>query len=199
MIPVLYAPDSLINLHGGNAGLGLGFLTDCISATVTEERNGMFELQIEYPVNGILFDKITYCSWIVAKPYVGGNDQIFRVYKISKPLNGRCMIYAEHVSYLLSYAVVSPVNLDPGHGVVYEKWPGNKTCSEILTLISNNIMDITSSSGITPFSSVSFTFTDKKASISSKPFAMTEPKSVREYLLDDKWSILSVYGDGEFK
>ena len=33
--------------------LGLGGLADAISCTVTEERNGEYELEMEYPVNGI--------------------------------------------------------------------------------------------------------------------------------------------------
>ena len=31
---------------------GLGALSDAISCTVTEERNGMYELEMQYPVSG---------------------------------------------------------------------------------------------------------------------------------------------------
>ena len=113
MIPILFdreiSPKTIVN----SSNLGLGMLNDCISATVTEELNGKFELTIEYPVDGIHFADIDYCSWIKATPHVRAADtgeqyQLFRVYKISKPVNGVCTISAEHVSYMLSYAFISP-------------------------------------------------------------------------------------------
>ena len=39
---------------------GLGRLIDAISCTVTEERNGSYELHMEYPIDGALMDQITY-------------------------------------------------------------------------------------------------------------------------------------------
>ena len=37
---------------------GLGALSDAISCEVTEERNGAFELQMEYPITGIHYQDI---------------------------------------------------------------------------------------------------------------------------------------------
>lgn len=37
---------------------GLGALSDAISCEVTEERNGTFELQMEYPITGIHYQDI---------------------------------------------------------------------------------------------------------------------------------------------
>lgn len=113
MIPILFdrqiSPKTIVSSNN----LGIGMLNDCISATVTEELNGKYELTIEYPIDGIHFADIDYCSWIKAKPHVRAEDtgeqyQLFRVYKISKPVNGVCTINAEHVSYMLSYAFISP-------------------------------------------------------------------------------------------
>ena len=38
--------------------LGLGVLRDAISVSVTEELNGLFELTIEYPIDGYLFNEL---------------------------------------------------------------------------------------------------------------------------------------------
>ena len=39
---------------------GLGVLTDAISCTVTEERNGAFELTMQYPDTGVHFADLPY-------------------------------------------------------------------------------------------------------------------------------------------
>lgn len=82
--------------------LGKGKLSDAISCTVTEERNGIYELEMKYPVSGIHFEDIELRGFIVAKPNYYDYQQPFRIYKISKPLNGICTIYAQHISYDLS-------------------------------------------------------------------------------------------------
>lgn len=53
MIPILYDSNE-INFDSN----GLGRLRDCISCIVTEERNGIYECDFEYPVDGANFDKI---------------------------------------------------------------------------------------------------------------------------------------------
>ena len=54
MIPILY--DSNETEFSSN---GLGRLRDTISATVVEERNGIYELSFDYPIDGVNYDKIT--------------------------------------------------------------------------------------------------------------------------------------------
>ena len=87
---------------------GLGRLSDCFSCTVTEERNGAYELEMEYPLYGIHFDDIEIGSIICATPADGKGIQPFEVYKITKPLNGVVKIYAEHISYRLNRIPVLP-------------------------------------------------------------------------------------------
>lgn len=82
---------------------GLGVLNDATSAIVTEERNGVYELVIKYPVTGKRFADITYSSIIRCLTTPQGNYQTFRVYSVSKPINGIVTIHAEHISYQLSY------------------------------------------------------------------------------------------------
>lgn len=82
--------------------LGLGTLVDAITCTVTEERNGSYELQMTYPINGVHFEDIKQRCFILAKPNYLDDPQPFRIYKITKPMNGTCTIYARHISYDLS-------------------------------------------------------------------------------------------------
>lgn len=97
MIPILYAPDTAEFDTDG-----LGTLTDAITCTVTEERNGIFELEMTYPVGGQLYDKIKTQCVVKAKPSDTANLQLFRIYKITKPINKIVTVYAEHISYELA-------------------------------------------------------------------------------------------------
>lgn len=87
---------------------GIGILSDAVSCFVTEERNGTLELEMEYPIDGIHYKEIKQRSIITAKAHADGNAQPFRVYRITKPLNGIVTIYAEHISYDLSGIAVTP-------------------------------------------------------------------------------------------
>lgn len=87
---------------------GLGRLTDAISCTVREKLNGEFELTMEYPVVGVHFSEIDYDKIIVADAAQNLKRQAFRIYKISKPLNGKVTINAAHISYDLNYIPVEP-------------------------------------------------------------------------------------------
>ena len=87
---------------------GIGILCDCISCDVTEEANGIFELTMKYPMDGIHFEDISDRSIIKAKPDPFRDPQPFRVYSISKPMSGIVTVLAEHISYDLSGIPVSP-------------------------------------------------------------------------------------------
>ena len=91
MIPVLQ-----------NENEKIGFLKDAISCTVTEERNGIFELEMTYPIGGQHAEDIEIDKIILAKPNDTLQNQMFRIYEVSKPLNGIFTIKAEHISYELS-------------------------------------------------------------------------------------------------
>ena len=54
MIPVLY-PASATDF----SSFGLGVLTDTVFCEVTEERNGVFECLLKYPVSGQHYGLIT--------------------------------------------------------------------------------------------------------------------------------------------
>ena len=103
MIPVLYSEN-----EKEFKTQGLGCLTDAISCKVTEERNGSFELEMQYPIDGIHYSDIAYSRIITAVPADGEDPQPFEIYRITRPLNGKVTVYAQHISYRLSYTVTLP-------------------------------------------------------------------------------------------
>lgn len=87
---------------------GIGSLADAVSCIVTEERNSSFELELVYPITGQHYTDIQYRSLIFVKPNPFDQPQPFRVYRISKPLNGLVTVYAWHISYDLNGIPVKP-------------------------------------------------------------------------------------------
>ena len=102
MTPRYYAADSEIK------GNGVGALRDALYCTVTEERNGSYELEMGYPVSGQHYSELTLRGLICAKPNPCSEEQYFRVYKISRPINGQVIISAQHISYDLCGIPVAP-------------------------------------------------------------------------------------------
>jgi len=92
MIPVLQNDTSTI-----------GFLTDALTCVVTEECNGIFELSMTYPISGQHADLLEVDKIILAKPNDTAEDQMFRIYEVTKPISGIMTINAEHISYELSH------------------------------------------------------------------------------------------------
>lgn len=103
MKPVLFAPTATTFTTNG-----LGKLSDAASCTVKETRNGAFELTLKYPIEGIHYAEIQQRSIILAKPNPVDSAQPFRVYRISKPINGLVTVYTYHISYDLTGIPVSP-------------------------------------------------------------------------------------------
>ena len=87
-------------------GYGLGPLPDAVSALVTEERNGAFDLEMEYPLNGIGADKLEPGRILFCKARPGDTTgEPFRIYKTEKRLVGTVTVWAHHISYDLSSEV----------------------------------------------------------------------------------------------
>lgn len=101
MIPYLSATGNLDDY-------GLGKLTDCLDCKVTEEARGVYELEMSYPATGVHAADIDVERFIVAKPNYTDSPQIFKIYRISKAINGVFLINAEHISYALNGYVVLP-------------------------------------------------------------------------------------------
>lgn len=100
MIPILY-PKGATKTDTTTTN-GLGALVDCIKCEVTEERNGIYELSMQYPITGARFTEIAEGALIKAKPNDKSAPQLFRIYKSSAPLKGIVTYSAEHISYDLN-------------------------------------------------------------------------------------------------
>jgi hypothetical protein len=88
--------------------LGLGSLDETIAAVVVEELNGGYEMEMEYPITGRHFDKIQHRNIIFCKPNMYSDPQPFRIYSITKPINGIVIINAEHISYDANGVTILP-------------------------------------------------------------------------------------------
>lgn len=106
MIPILYESNETNFSHHG-----LGDLIDCTECTVTEERNGIYECELSYPIKGQHYSEISVDRIIKVKANETSNPQAFRIYRISKPINGIVKIYLQHISYDLNSNIVSPFSL----------------------------------------------------------------------------------------
>lgn len=107
MIPILYEPNETAFVSNG-----ICRLRDCLSCVVTEERNGIYECDFEYPVDGAHFSDITPGK-IIAVEHDETNDvQPFDIVSFSKPLNGIVTFHAVHISYRLTGIVVSSSNIE---------------------------------------------------------------------------------------
>ena len=110
MIPVLFKADAVeFDTYG------IGVLADCISCEVTEERNGAFELVLKYPTTGRNYAEIKSERLIKAKPNDTAKDQMFRIYRITTPLDGVVTVYAQHLSYDLSGVAALLWSLEDAH------------------------------------------------------------------------------------
>ena len=108
MIPILYSKAETVAQLVADKTNGVGRLADATSCKVQEDRNGAFTLSMTYPISGIHYADIVIGGCIKAKPNELADPQLFRIYHISKPLNGMVTIDAQHLSYDLSKAVVKP-------------------------------------------------------------------------------------------
>lgn len=88
--------------------LGLGSLDEATSSIVSEELNGTYELELEYPLTGRHFDKLQIKNIIFCSPNMYSEPQPFRIYYINKPINGKVTVNASHISYDASGIVVMP-------------------------------------------------------------------------------------------
>lgn len=98
MKPILYSADETDFSKNG-----IGILVDTISCVITEERNGLFELVMEYPITGQHAEHIHEDMIIKAIANDRDGQQLFRLYRSSKPISGITAWRAEHISYDLMY------------------------------------------------------------------------------------------------
>lgn len=86
----------------------LGALEAVRNDEVCEVLGGKFELSLQYPVSGRLFGELRIGRCITAPPNGVESAQPFRIYRISKAINGWVTVYARHISCLLNRYVCTP-------------------------------------------------------------------------------------------
>lgn len=97
MIPILYdSHEKTFNHHG------IGTLTDCITCTCERELNGTDEAEFQYPVDGIHYSDIVPDAIVKIKADEYADAQLYRIYRITKPINGVIKCYCQHISYDLN-------------------------------------------------------------------------------------------------
>lgn len=149
---------------------GIGILSDALKCNVTEERNGMFELEMRYPITGAHYADIVLRSLILAKPNPVDDPQPFRVYRITKPLNGIVTVYAQHISYDLN-------------GIPAQPFTAPSAALAMQALKDN---------AVTPCPFEFWTDRDTVATMTN-----SVPQSIRSLLGGVRGSVLDVYG-GEY-
>lgn len=166
MIPILYDPAETLFTSNG-----IGRLVDCISCEVTEERNGVYECEFTYPVDGRYYNDILEGCIIGCTHDNTGDIQPFDIYKRSIPVDGVVTFNAVHISYRLSNVILRPFTAE--------------RCDLALA-------------GLKTYSATDnqFTFVTDKSTAAT--FKVEHPASVREMLAGKEGSILDVYGGGEY-
>lgn len=153
---------------------GKGNLSDPVSCIVVEERNGSFEVELEYPIDGIHYSDIELRDFIYCKPNPFEDEQPFRIYQISKPINGIVTINAAHMSYDLSGILMPPFKANG------------------ITDVFQHFIDI-------PVTKHKFTFsTDKSSEAATNSFSTSVPNSIRGLLGGSEGSILDIFDGGEY-
>lgn len=167
MIPILYEKTETTFTSEG-----LGRLSDCISCAATEERNGIYEVEFQYPVNGALFDEIQIGRIVACTHDEQGDIQPFDIYAKSEPINGVVTFRAHHISYRLNEITVKPFTAG--------------SCVEAMSKIDSQ--SVTTNP---------FTFWTNKSVTAT--FMSETPRKARAMLGGEDNSILDVYGTGEYE
>ena len=167
MIPILYEYDEIDFTSNG-----LCRLRDITMCEVTEERNGIYECDFEYPVTGANFDKIIPGRIIAVEHDESGDIQPFDIVSYSKPIAGVVEFHAVHISYRLTKMTVAGKNIN--------------SLSDAFSMLA----------GAEP--SQPFIFRTNKSSTGYLACADGVPRSCRQVLGGVEGSILDAYG-GEYE
>ena len=174
-------PHDLTKYYGGANNprnvvgpIGLGTLNEALSCEIVEELNGEFELSLTYPVTGRHYNDISLMNVLLVKPNPYTHPQLFRIYSITKPLDGKITVSACHISYDLSGYPVKPFKMTDAH--------------DAMRYIRDNMII----SNLFSFSA------DAQTIDGQKDFELGYPVSARNLLGGSDNSVLSNYG-GEYE
>lgn len=174
MIPILYYNNTPLSEMNTN---GIGRLSDCVSCVVTEERNGIYELEFVYPITGTHYNQLTIGRIISAIPSEGKTRQPFIVYRRSAEINGLVTFNCYHYSYLLSYLLMPNKYYSGG-------------IQDVFTGFEDDPLTI-------GYGVPAFNFTTDKTT--SGGYLCPGISSIKSLLFGNEGSILDVYGSGEYE
>lgn len=178
MKPLLYLSTYTGQNDPDAASKLLGTLADATLCIVTEQRNGEYELELEYLPTGVLANELKTGAVILAIPSYGAAAQPFRIYQVDKSLTGTIQVNAHHISYDLNK--------------VYLKYFNDTTgITATLAAIKTNLIQ---QSGDT----TDWTFTNDGITNTTSTFKHPEPSTVRAALGGTEGSVLDVFG-GEYE
>lgn len=164
--PRIFGPD-LETMDTYSNTLGLGTLIDATACKVTEVLNGMYELQLTYPMIGERFSDLQAGNFIVAKPYRDAPGvQPFYIYKDSRPMSGQVTFYARHISYKALGIPIRPVSA--------------QTAQAAISAVASSAV-------------ISMPFTLSTDVNSATPFETDKPATLQNILLGTSNSLVSTY------
>ena len=167
MIPVLYYAEETSFTSNG-----IGRLADIISCLVTEERNGIYEVEFQYPITGVHYSDIQEGRIISVTHDEQKDRQPFRIYRRSAPIDGIVTFNAHHLAYDLQ-------------NVILEPYTAGSAAAALAGFTTHNLTNCP------------FTFwTDK---VVSATFKNEVPSTIWDKLGGSEGSILDVYGTGEWE
>lgn len=170
MNPILFSENSTTFTTNG-----IGRLSSAISCECVEERNGQYEVELTYPIDGQHYSDIGIRKIIVVIPSDGATLQAFRIYKISKPINGKVVINARHISYDLSKNTSMPFSITSSPSA----------CSQALAGLKSHAVE-----------TCPFTFWTDVTTAGS--YSQSAPASIKSRLGGVEGSVLDQFG-GEYE
>ena len=167
MIPILYE-----NTETSFTSNGLGRLVDCTRCIVTEERNGVYEVEFDIPISSPMYPEVNEGRIIAVTHDDGGDIQPFDIYHRTAPLNGIVTFYAHHISYRQN-------------GIVVKPFTASGVANAITGLKTNSV------------GTNSFTYITDKTTAGD--YTVSEPQSLKALLGGTENSLLDVFGGGEYE
>ena len=89
----------------------IGELPFCTRGLVIEERNGMFELELDYRLNYQNYEHLVRGNIIEVDANDKQKNQLFRIYKVTKDIMGQFSVYANHISYDIARDITDGLNI----------------------------------------------------------------------------------------
>ena len=167
MIPILY--DKTETTFTSN---GLGRLASCTRCIVTEERNGGYECEFDFPISDPKYELIQEGQIIAVTHDDNGDIQPFDIYHRTAPIDGIVTFYARHISYRQIGITVEPFTASG---------------------IANAIAGIKTNS----YDTNPFTYSTDKTTAGD--YTVKVPSSAKALLGGEENSLLDVFGAGEYE